>query len=91
MSVDDKKSLSAITRSTRSGGTYTLVWDGLDDKGKAVPTGNYTVRIDVHREHGRHYKDMYGVIECGEGTASGKIRGNVEIPEVKISYGPAGR
>ena len=56
-----------------------------------MPTGTYTVRIDVHREHGKHYKDMIGKIECGEGTARGKIRGNVEIPEVTLTYGPKDR
>ena len=86
----DKDDLKAITRATRSGGRYLLVWDGRDDEGRPLPRGTYIVRIDVHREHGRHYKDMAGKIECGGKPAEGKMKGNVEIRGVRITYGPKG-
>ncbi|MBF9141916.1 DUF2271 domain-containing protein [Hymenobacter sp. BT439] len=46
--------LSSTTSATRSPGKYTLKWDGKDDKGNLVPQGNYTLFIEVAREHGTH-------------------------------------
>lgn len=47
-------SISSTTSATRSPGKYTLKWDGKDDKGNLVSQGNYTVCIEVAREHGTH-------------------------------------
>jgi len=47
-------SVSSTTSATRSPGKYTLRWDGKDDKGNLVSQGNYTVYIEVAREHGTH-------------------------------------
>lgn len=46
--------LSSTTSATRSPGKYTLKWDGKDDKGNLVAQGNYTLFIEVAREHGTH-------------------------------------
>ena len=47
-------SISSTTSATRSAGKYTIKWDGKDDKGNLVKQGNYTVYIEVAREHGTH-------------------------------------
>jgi hypothetical protein len=84
----DKDLVKAVTRATRNGGRYTLVWDGLDDKGQPLAQGTYTVRIEVHREHGSHIKDMAAKIECGQKATTAEIKGNAEVDEVKMTYGP---
>lgn len=46
--------LSSTSSATRGPGKYSLVWDGKDDQGKLVKAGNYTVYIEVAREHGTY-------------------------------------
>jgi FAD:protein FMN transferase len=50
--VDDV--LRTVSSATRSPGKYTLKWDGKDDEGKLVKSGEYTIFIEVAREHGTY-------------------------------------
>jgi thiamine biosynthesis lipoprotein ApbE len=80
--------VKAVTRASRGGGKYTLAWDGLDDDGKPVPQGTYTLRIEVNRDKGSHIKDMSCKIDCKDKPAKGSIDGNAEVDSVKVTYGP---
>jgi thiamine biosynthesis lipoprotein ApbE len=86
---DNPERVKAVSRATRAGGRYALAWDGRDDAGKPLPPGTYAVRVEVHREHGSHIKDMAAKIECGERPATAEIKPNTEVGGVKIQYGPA--
>jgi thiamine biosynthesis lipoprotein len=46
--------LRTVSSATRSPGKYTLKWDGKDDEGKFVKSGQYTICIEVAREHGTY-------------------------------------
>jgi thiamine biosynthesis lipoprotein ApbE len=46
--------LRTVSSATRSPGKYTLKWDGKDDEGKFVKSGEYTICIEVAREHGTY-------------------------------------
>jgi FAD:protein FMN transferase len=46
--------LRTVSSATRSPGKYTLKWDGKDDEGKLVKSGQYTIFIEVAREHGTY-------------------------------------
>jgi FAD:protein FMN transferase len=46
--------LRTVSSATRSPGKYTLKWDGKDDEGKFVKSGEYTIFIEVAREHGTY-------------------------------------
>jgi FAD:protein FMN transferase len=46
--------LRTVSSATRSPGRYTLKWDGKDDEGKFVKSGEYTICIEVAREHGSY-------------------------------------
>ena len=46
--------LRTVSSATRSPGKYTLTWDGKDDEGKLVKSGDYTICIEVAREHGTY-------------------------------------
>jgi FAD:protein FMN transferase len=46
--------LRTVSSATRSPGRYTLKWDGKDDEGKFVKSGEYTILIEVAREHGTY-------------------------------------
>lgn len=87
----DAELVKSVSRATRDGGRYTLAWDGLDDKGKALPQGVYLVRVEVHREFGRHIKDMGVAVPCRAKAVAGEIKGNVEVDGVKVKYGPEGK
>jgi hypothetical protein len=79
--------IDTFSRATRNPGEYTLMWDGADDNGKALPAGKYTVHVECTREHGSHVY-MHETIHCGTATAATKtIAGNKEVDAVKLVYG----
>lgn len=82
--------VKAVTRATRGPGKYELAWDGKDDKGVPVPRGEYTVRVEVHREHGKHVRQA-GKIDLKDAPATLKLAANEETGETVVSFGPAGK
>jgi thiamine biosynthesis lipoprotein ApbE len=82
---DDDDLVKAVTRATRSPGKYTVVWDGKDDQGAALPRGTYTVLVEVHREHGKHVRQS-GKIECGGEPATATLEANSETEATVIDY-----
>lgn len=76
---------ATTTSATRSPGTYTLKWDGKDDKGTVVKPGKYTVYIEVVREHGG-YDLLHQEINCNETAQKYNLKGNVEIAGVALDY-----
>ena len=79
----------AVSRASRPGGTYTVVWDGTDDDGKPVKQGTYGVFIEINREHGTHVY-MRAPVTCLARSASARMAGNTESDGVSIRYGPKG-
>ncbi|MBW3698111.1 DUF2271 domain-containing protein [Vibrio sp. T187] len=52
----DRELVDAVTSATRPAGQYRFVWDGTNDAGERVAQGNYTLHVEVVREHGgRNY------------------------------------
>jgi thiamine biosynthesis lipoprotein ApbE len=82
---NDNDVVKAVTRATRGPGKYTLVWDGKDDKGKALPQGTYTLRVEVTREYGRHV-DQSGKIECAAEDAKVTLEKNAETEATVVEY-----
>jgi thiamine biosynthesis lipoprotein ApbE len=82
---EDAKLVKAVTKATRAPGKYEIVWDGKDDTGKALPQGTYTVKIEVHREHG---KDLIqsGKLECKSEAAKLTLEKNAETAETTVEY-----
>ena len=83
----ERKYYAAVTGASRSAGKYELAWDGRDASGKAVARGTYTVRVEVIRQRGTH-QDMKAEIECDASSATGSMKGNVEVESVELRYGP---
>ena len=80
----------AVSRATRSAGTYTIVWDGTDDDGRSVKQGTYGLFVEINREHGTHVY-MKEAVKCLSTPASARMAGNTESDGVSIRYGPRGR
>jgi hypothetical protein len=82
---DDKDLIKAVTRATRGPGKYAVTWDGKDDKGKALPRGTYTVRVEVHREHGKHLRQT-GKIRCEAEPDKVTLEKNDETQATVVEY-----
>ena len=76
-----------MSRATRPPGKYDVIWDGKDDAGVEVPTGNYTLRIEATREHGTH-QTITAELALGGEAFETKLEGNVEISQARIQYRP---
>ena len=80
----------SVTRATRSPGKYTIAWDGKDDAGKALPRGQYTLVVEINREHGRHVGDKIQ-IACQDKKITAVMKATPESDESTIEYGPAAK
>jgi thiamine biosynthesis lipoprotein len=86
----DRNLILSVTRATRPPGQYQLVWNGTDDQGNPVAQGTYTAFIEVHREHGKHVRQM-GAIVCGAAKVSMTLAKTLETEEARVEYGPKGK
>lgn len=78
-------SFSSVTSATRSAGKYTLKWDGKDDAGNILPAGNYTIYMEVVREHGG-YDLLHQEVECKKKDQSFTLQGVKEVSTALIEY-----
>lgn len=52
----DRELIDAVTSATRPAGNYKFSWDGKSDSGDVLEQGEYTLHVEVVREHGgRNY------------------------------------
>ncbi|MDY7093021.1 MAG: DUF2271 domain-containing protein [Acidobacteriota bacterium] len=68
----EQKGVDGFSGATRRPNQYTVDWNGLDDRGAAVPAGRYVVRFEASREEGgRSYLELpIEVSEEGTVTAA---------------------
>jgi len=45
----DGKQVRTLEQGVRSEGTHEVVWDGMDDQGRGVPSGTYVTRLETGR------------------------------------------
>jgi FAD:protein FMN transferase len=68
----DNSIVDAVTRATRNPGKYELEWDGLDQRGAAMPSGMYTFWVEAAYQNGPHSVRSATVV-CGAARATGAI------------------
>ncbi|WP_165075336.1 DUF2271 domain-containing protein [Paludisphaera rhizosphaerae] len=78
-----------IAQPTRAPGDYSIAWDGKDDKGAAVPPGEYTILIEAVREHGG-YGLIRQKVKLGDEPFVKELKGNDEIKSASLEYRPRG-
>jgi thiamine biosynthesis lipoprotein ApbE len=83
----DQQWAMSITRATRPAGQYKLAWDGMDDQGKPLPAGTYTIFLEVNRQHGTHATQS-GQIACNKLPAQGTIPAGSEYGQATLAFGP---
>jgi thiamine biosynthesis lipoprotein ApbE len=77
----------SISSATRPPGKYTLRWNGLNDAGKPVQPGTYTVFIEAAREHGTYGLMQQQIDFDGRTPHEFTLPGNTEIAGASIDYG----
>lgn len=83
--TQDAGIMESISSATRSAGKYTLVWDGLDNEGKPVHAGKYTIYIEAAREHGT-YQLIKQEIDWNNKPKQFDLPGGVEITSASLDY-----
>ncbi|MGB0331961.1 MAG: DUF2271 domain-containing protein [Planctomycetota bacterium] len=85
---NDRPLIDASSRPTRKPGCYALVWDGLDDDGEPVPHGDYTMVIEMAREHGTYQlaRATFNTLDHGTQVA---FTPNPELAAAAITIGEA--
>ncbi|ALZ74615.1 DUF2271 domain-containing protein [Rheinheimera sp. F8] len=80
----DQPLVDARTGATKGPGQYRLRWDGKDDKGAAVPNGEYQLVIEAAREHGGRQLVKQKFNWDGSAVALSVAAGN-EIGQVQLN------
>ena len=78
--------VDAMSGPTRRPGSYTLVWDGLTDDGKAVPPGSYILHVEAAREHGDHQHESLEFELPGD-AFSKSVPAGAELGTISVSFG----
>ncbi|WP_443938935.1 DUF2271 domain-containing protein [Pedobacter sp. MW01-1-1] len=77
--------LSSTSSATRGPGKYSLVWDGKDDAGNLVKAGEYTVFIEVAREHGT-YQIISQKMKFTGTAKKVELKANTELASASLDY-----
>lgn len=83
--VDKTDIIDAVSKPTRNPGKYKVEWDGLDDAGKPLKEGEYTLFIEAAREHGT-YQLMKHKFDFGGKPFEENLKGNAEISSASVKY-----
>lgn len=83
--INGSTDVYSISSATRAAGAYTLKWDGKDDKGEYVKQDNYTIYIEVAREHGT-YQLIKQDITCKNKAVQFTLPANTEVNSASIEY-----
>ncbi|MEZ9543302.1 DUF2271 domain-containing protein [Vibrio sp. 10N.286.48.C11] len=81
----DRDLVDAVTSATRPAGKYRFAWDGKSDDGQALEQGEYTVHIEVVREHGgRNY--LRQKVSLTDSNVSYDLKATEETGEITLNY-----
>lgn len=81
----DRELVDAVTSATRPAGQYRFVWDGKSDSGEKLEQGEYTIHIEVVREHGgRNY--LRQKVMLGSENGSYQLKPTEETGEITLDY-----
>lgn len=82
---NDRVLVDAVTSATRPEGQYRFYWDGLNDQGERIEQGEYTLYIEVVREHGgRNYLRQKLLLESE--NVSHRLNPTQETGPITIDY-----
>lgn len=79
------KDMNTISSATRPAGNYTIKWDGKNDEGEFVSNDNYTICIELAREHGT-YQIIKQEISCKSKAEEYTLQSNAEVKAASVQY-----
>ncbi|ASI94405.1 MULTISPECIES: DUF2271 domain-containing protein [Vibrio harveyi group] len=81
----DRELVDAVTSATRPAGQYRFVWDGTNDDGQRLKQGNYTLHVEVVREHGgRNY--LRQKMQLADSEVRYQIKPTEETGVITVNY-----
>lgn len=81
----DRELVDAVTSATRPAGQYRFVWDGTNDDGQRLEQGNYTLHVEVVREHGgRNY--LRQKMQLADSEVRYQIKPTEETGVITVNY-----
>ncbi|WP_391090257.1 DUF2271 domain-containing protein [Vibrio sp. NH-UV-68] len=81
----DRQRVDAVTSATRPAGHYRFSWDGTDDNGQRLAQGDYTLLVEVVREHGgRNY--LRQKIHLAEHDVRYQLQPTEETGTITVNY-----
>ncbi|GGR07512.1 DUF2271 domain-containing protein [Deinococcus ruber] len=81
----DPALVPTTTSPTPNPGSYTVVWDGKDDKGSVVDQGEYYVCVESAREHGP-YSLVREKVTLGTALFKKTLGSNAELKDVGVEF-----
>lgn len=84
--ADGTDLIGTIAGATRNPGEYKALFDGLDDAGKPLKPGKYTLFIEVAREHGTYQLIRHPLTLGQDPIAETKLKTNVEVKSASFEY-----
>ena len=86
--VENVDLIKTVAGATRGPGKYETHFDGTDNSGKPLSSGQYTLCIETAREHGT-YQIIRKSINLGtDSIQRTKISGNIEVGDVSYEFTP---
>jgi len=86
--ADGTQLIGTVSAATRGPGEYKAHFDGLDDAGKPLKPGKYTLYIEVAREHGTYQIIRHPLTLGKDPIAEAKLKGNLEVKSASVEYRP---
>lgn len=85
--VEKTDLIGTISSATRGPGKYSAQFDGTDNQGNKLADGEYTLFLEVAREHGTYQiiREQVKLI-AGSPIAKTRLKSNVEVSDVYYSF-----
>ncbi|MEM6818598.1 MAG: DUF2271 domain-containing protein [Pseudomonadota bacterium] len=81
---DNRDLLDGYARSTRRPGSYTVRWDGRDDRGQLVSGNEFRLHLEAAREHGGHTYQTFDIDLSHPVDA--RLSGEGEFGDIAINW-----
>lgn len=86
--AEDVDLIDTISAATRGPGEYSAHFDGTDNRGKPLPAGEYTLCIEVAREHGTYQLLRKKIAWGAEPIAKQELPSNPEVSAASLWFLP---
>ncbi|MEM7805506.1 MAG: DUF2271 domain-containing protein [Pseudomonadota bacterium] len=83
---ENRELLDGYARATRRPGSYSVSWDGRDDRGKPVEGSQFRLHLEAAREHGGHTYQTFDIDLSA--PADTRVTAEGELGDIAIRWQP---